>query len=54
MTPLRRAAIPPSRRLTRTVVVAQRQQTIRLRRMLQRDRLNMPQHYPVDSLFCLN
>jgi uncharacterized protein (DUF305 family) len=44
---------PTIRRLARAIIVAQRQEIIRLRRMLQHDGLNKPDYYQYDSLFAL-
>jgi uncharacterized protein (DUF305 family) len=41
------------RRLARSIIVAQRQEIIRLRRMLQHDGLNKPDYVRYDSLFVL-
>ena len=51
---LAKSSNPTIRRLARTIIVAQRQEIIRLRRMLQRDGLNKPQYYQYGSLFSLN
>ena len=51
---LAKSSNPTIRRLARTIIVAQRQEIIRLRRMLQRDGLNKPQYYQYNSLFSLN
>jgi uncharacterized protein (DUF305 family) len=51
---LAKSSNPTIRRLARTIIVAQRQEIIRLRRMLQRDGLNKPQYHQYDSLFSLN
>jgi uncharacterized protein (DUF305 family) len=44
---------PTIRRLASTIIVAQRQEIIRLRRMLQHDGLNKPDYVRYDSLFVL-
>ena len=51
---LAKSSNPTIRRLARTIIVTQRQEIIRLRRMLQRDELNKPQYHQYDSLFSLN
>ena len=51
---LAKSSNPTIRRLTRTTIVVQRQQTIRLRWMLLHDGLNKPHYYQYDSLFSLN
>jgi uncharacterized protein (DUF305 family) len=51
---LAKSSNPTIRRLARTIIVAQRQEIIRLRRMLQRDGLNKPQYNQYDSLFSFN
>jgi uncharacterized protein (DUF305 family) len=45
---------PTIRRLARAIIAAQRQEIIRLRRMLQHDGRNKPQYDQYDSLFSLN
>ncbi|MCX5956665.1 MAG: DUF305 domain-containing protein [Cyanobacteria bacterium] len=51
---LAKSRTPTIRRLARAIIVAQRQEIIRLRRMLQHDGRNKPQYYQYDSLFSLN
>jgi len=50
---LAKSSNPTIRRLARTIIVAQRQEIIRLRRMLQHDGLNKPGYHQYDSLFVL-
>jgi uncharacterized protein (DUF305 family) len=50
---LAKSSNPTIRRLARTIIVAQRQEIIRLRRMLQHDGLNKPAYHQYDSLFVL-
>jgi hypothetical protein len=45
---------PTIRRLARAIIVAQRQEIIRLRRLLLHDGLNKPDYYRYDSLFGLS
>jgi uncharacterized protein (DUF305 family) len=51
---LAKSRTPTIRRLARAIIVAQRQEIIRLRRMLQHDGRNKPQYDQYDSLFSLN
>jgi uncharacterized protein (DUF305 family) len=51
---LRKSSHPSLRRLARDIIVAQRQEIIQLRRMLQRDGLNKPEYHAYDKLFALN
>jgi uncharacterized protein (DUF305 family) len=50
---LDKSSNPTIRRLARSIIVAQRQEIIRLRRMLQHDGLNKPDYFRYDSLFVL-
>jgi uncharacterized protein (DUF305 family) len=48
---LDKSANPTIRRLARQIIVAQRQEIIQLRRMLQSDGFNKPEYYRFDPLF---
>ena len=51
---LNKSTNPTIRRLARTIIVAQRQEIIQLRKMLQHDGLNKPEYYQYDKLFALS
>jgi uncharacterized protein (DUF305 family) len=48
---LEKSSNPTIRRLARQIIVAQRQEIIQLRRMLQLEGLNKPEYFKFDSLF---
>ncbi|MFM8258559.1 MAG: DUF305 domain-containing protein [Vulcanococcus sp.] len=51
---LRKSSNPTIQRLARNIIVAQRNEILRIRKMLQHDGLNQPEYYQYDSLFSLS
>ena len=51
---LKKSSNPTILRLARNIILAQRKEIIQIRKMLQHDGLNKPEHYAYDKLFSLN
>jgi uncharacterized protein (DUF305 family) len=51
---LQKSSNPTIRRLARSIILAQREEIIQLRKMLQHDGLNKPEYHQYDKLFSLN